>query len=109
MLTSVPVARFLVGTRPTPGAAAFLVRHEDRWFVNNDDGHLIIAQFTPQGYVERSRTRLIEPTAGSGTRTPHGRIAARVVNWSHPAYANGHVVHRNDREIIRASLRAADY
>ena len=90
-------------------STAFLVRHEDRWFVNNDEGFLILAQFTPEGYVELGRTRLIEPTASSGTRTPHGRIAARLVNWSHPAYANGHVVHRNDREIVRASLRAADY
>ena len=90
-------------------STAFLVQHEDRYFVNNDDGYLILAQFTPEGYVELGRTRLIEPTGSSGTRTPHGRIAARLINWSHPAYANGHIVHRNDREIIRASLRAADY
>ena len=90
-------------------STAFLVRHEDRYFVNNDDGDLILARFTPESYVELSRTRLIEPTANSGTRTPHGRIDARLVNWSHPAYANGHIVHRNDRQIIRASLRAADY
>ena len=90
-------------------STAFLVQHEDRYFVNNDDGDLILARFTPQGYVELGRTRLIEPTGSSGTRTPHGRIAARLINWSHPAYANGHVVHRNDRRIIRASLRAADY
>ena len=90
-------------------STAFLVRHEDRYFVNNDEGDLILAQFTPQGYVELGRTRLIEPTGSSGTRTPHGRIEARLINWSHPAYANGHIVHRNDRQIIRASLRAADY
>ncbi len=90
-------------------STAFLVRHRDRYFVNNDDGFLILARFTPEGYVELDRTRLIEPTGGSGTRTPHGRIAERLVNWSHPAYANGHIVHRNDREIIRVSLRADDY
>ena len=90
-------------------STAFLVRHGDRYFVNNDEGDLISAQFTPTGYVEQSRTRLIEPTASSGTRTPHGSIAERIVNWSHPAYANGHIVHRNDKQIIRASLRAADY
>jgi len=90
-------------------STAFMVRHGDRYFVNNDDGFLMLAQFTPTGYVELDRTRLIEPTGGSGTRTPHGRIAERLINWSHPAYANGHVVHRNDHEIIRASLRAADY
>ena len=90
-------------------STAFLVRHEDRYFVNNDEGDLILAQFTPEGYVELGRTQLIEPTGSSGTRTPHGRIEARLINWSHPAYANGHIVHRNDRQIIRASLRAADY
>ena len=36
--------------------AAFLVRHGDRYFVNNDAGFLIIAQFTPEGYVEIDRT-----------------------------------------------------
>ena len=86
-----------------------MVRHGDRYLVNNDDGFLISARFTPEGYVELDRTRLIEPTSGSGTRTPHGRIDERRVNWSHPAYANGHIVHRNDREIIRVSMRVSDY
>ncbi len=86
-----------------------MVQHGDRYLVNNDDGFLISAQFTPDGYVELDRTRLIEPTSGSGSRTPHGRIAERQVNWTHPAYANGHIVHRNDREIVRVSMRAADY
>ena len=90
-------------------STAFFVRHGDRYFVNNDEGFLILARFTPAGYVELDRTRLIQPTAGSGSRTPHGRIAERMVNWSHPAYANGHIVHRNDREIIGASLRKLDY
>ena len=87
--------------------AAFLVRHGDRYFVNNDAGDLIIAQFTPEGYVELDRTRLIEPTsrAGYGPR----RFEDRAVNWTQPAYANGHLVTRNDEEIIRVSLAAADY
>ena len=87
--------------------AAFLVRHGDRYFVNNDAGDLIIAQFTPKGYVELDRTRLIEPTsrAGYGPR----RFEDRAVNWTQPAYANRHLVTRNDEEIIRVSLAAADY
>ena len=93
----------------TPGrwGTAFMVKQGDRYFVNNDDGFLIIAQFTPNGYEEHGRTRLIEPTsdAGYGPR----RFFDRVVNWSHPAYANRHIVHRNDNEIIRASLAASDY
>ena len=87
--------------------AAFMVRHEDRYFVNNEQGFLLLARFTPEGYVELDRTRLIEPTSSaSGGR---GNRPDRPVNWTHPAYANGHIVHRNDHEIIRASLWAADY
>ena len=87
--------------------AAFMVKQGDRYLVVNDDGFLINAQFTPEGYVEHGRTRLIEPTsnAGYGPRKAFDRL----VNWSHPAYANGHIFHRNDNEIIRASLRASDY
>ncbi len=86
---------------------AFFVKHRDRYFVNNDDGFLMIAQFTPEGYVEQSRTKLIEPTssAGFGPR----KAFDRTVNWTHPAYANRHIFQRNDNEIIRASLDAADY
>ena len=85
---------------------AFLVQQGDRYFVNNDEGDLIIAQFTPAGYVELDRTPLIEPTSVGG----HTRAQwTRTVNWSHPAYANGHILQRNDRELIRVSLAAADY
>jgi hypothetical protein len=44
-------------------AASFAVQNEDRFFVNNDKGELIIARFTPQGYEEIDRTFLIEPTS----------------------------------------------
>ncbi|SVD37454.1 uncharacterized protein METZ01_LOCUS390308, partial [marine metagenome] len=82
---------------------AFMVQHRDRFFVNNDDGNLIIAQFTPKGYVEIDRTKLIDVTSEAGYGTD------RIVNWVHPAYANRHIVQRNDTEIIRASLAESDY
>ncbi len=88
---------------------AFMVRHGDRYFVNNDDGYLIIARFTPEGYLEIDRTRLIDPTSSSGVGEGPRKRWDRMVNWSHPAYANRHIVHRNDREIIRASLASEDY
>ncbi len=85
---------------------AFMVQHRDRFFVNNDEGDLIIAQFTPEGYIELDRTQLIDPTSVGG----HTRAQwTRTVNWSHPAYANRHIFQRNDRELIRVSLAAADY
>ena len=86
---------------------AFMVRHGDRYFVNNDDGFLMIARFTPQGYEELDRTRLINPTSAAGWG-PRKRWD-RDVNWTHPAYANRHIITRNDNEIIRASLAADDY
>ena len=87
--------------------AAYMVRNGDRYFVANDDGYLIIARFTPEGYVELDRTMLLEPTSNAGYGPQ--RFFDRIVNWSHPAYANRHVVQRNDNEVVRYSLDAADY
>ena len=84
----------------TNWATAFFVRNGDRYFVNTDTGDLVIARFSPDGYDEVSRTPLIEPTHPYVRR----RLSGRAVNWSHPAYANRHVVVRNDREIVRLSL-----
>ena len=88
---------------------AFLVRHGDRYFVNNDDGYLIIAQFTPDGYVELDRTRLMEADGSAGIGAGPQKRFDRPINWSHPAYANRHIVHRNNSGILRASLDARDY
>ena len=82
-------------------AAAFLVRNGDRYFINNDKGDLIIARFGPKGYVEVDRTKIIEPTSNGS----YGKSRfSRMVNWSHPAYANRHIFARNDHEILCASL-----
>jgi outer membrane protein assembly factor BamB len=80
-------------------ASGFIVRHGDRYFINNDRGELIIAKLSPKGYQEISRTQLIKPTSNPGNRRELG-----LVNWSHPAYANRHIIARNDEEIISISL-----
>ena len=80
---------------------AFFVRHGDRYFINNDRGELVLARLTPQGFQEINRAKLIEPT--------HPYVRRRQlpnVLWSHAAYANRHVIVRNDNEIIRVSLAA---
>lgn len=80
-------------------ANAFFVRNGDVYFINNDRGELIIAQLSPAGYHELSRAQLIKPTSpGAGNRE------LKFVNWVIPAYANRHLVTRNDEEIIRVSL-----
>ncbi len=82
-------------------ASGQIVRHADRYFINNDRGDLIIARMTPAGYQEISRTVLLKPTSNPGNRR-----ALETVNWSHPAYANRRIYARNDEEILCASLAA---
>jgi outer membrane protein assembly factor BamB len=84
-------------------ATAFLVKHGDRYFINNDRGELVIAKLSPAGYQEISRTKLIEPTHPYARRRELG-----AVHWSHPAYANKHIFVRNDKEILKASLAKAE-
>lgn len=75
---------------------AHMVTNGDTFFLLNQQGHLIAARVTPEGYLERGRTLLIEPTAGYRAAGP--------VCWAHPAFANGRVIARNDRELVCASL-----
>jgi hypothetical protein len=80
---------------------AFFVKNGNRFFITNDKGELVIARLSPKGFDEISRTTLIEPT--------HPYVRRRQlpnVLWSHPAYANKHIVIRNDKEILRVSLAA---
>ncbi len=86
-------------------ATAFFVRNGNRYFINTDSGDLVIAQLSRDGYTEISRTHLITPTHPYVRRRAHGPV----VNWSHPAYANRHIVARNDEEIVRLSLAADQY
>ena len=81
-------------------ASAFLIRNGDRFFINNDSGDLIIADLSPKGYKEISRTKLIEPTTVPGAKSRK----LGVVNWTLPAYANRCIFIRNDKEILCASL-----
>jgi hypothetical protein len=82
-------------------ATAHWVRHGDHFFVNNDFGELIIAKLSPEGYTEIDRTKLITPTGPASQRRTGGKI-----NWTHPAYANKHIITRNDEEIISINLAA---
>jgi outer membrane protein assembly factor BamB len=82
-------------------ASGFIVKNADRYFINTDRGDLVIAKLSPRGYVEIGRTPLIKPTSNPGNRRERG-----AVNWSHPAYANRHVIARNDEEIVSYSLEA---
>lgn len=74
-----------------------IVRQQDKYWMFNERGELIIARLSPQGFEEISRAQLIDPTEGQlGKR---GGVC-----WSHPAFANRHVFARNDREILCVDL-----
>ncbi len=74
---------------------AFLIAHQDKTILANEQGELIFAKLTPQSYQELSRMPLIEPT---------GKAQRRPIVWSHPAFAQKSVFARNDEKIRRVSL-----
>lgn len=81
--------------RPVRQATVFLVRNGDRFFLFNDQGELIVAKLSPEGYEEISRAKIIEPTEPINNRT---------VVWSHPAFAGRCCFARNDKEIVCVDL-----
>ena len=88
----------MASKRPSSSGSAFLVKNGDRYLITSETGELVIAKLSPSGYEEISRSQpLLEPT-----HTAFGRA----VVWSHPAFANGAMFARNDKELIRVSLAA---
>ena len=90
-------------TKPTNGgrrdrhATAFLVKHEDRYFLFNEKGDLILARLSRKGYEELSRFHVLEPT---------NEAFGRKVVWTHPAYAQKCMFARNDEEVVCVDLAA---
>lgn len=78
-------------------ATIHFVRQEDKVWMFNERGELIISRLSPEGYHQISRAKLIKPTEGQLDRK--GGVC-----WSHPAFAYRHVYIRNDEELICADL-----
>ncbi len=74
---------------------AFLVSQGDRVVLCNEQGDIIFAKLSGDGYQELSRAKLIEPTQP---------IQRRMTVWSHPAFAMQSVFARNDGKLIRVNL-----
>jgi len=87
------------GTRRRPYGTAFLVKHEDRFFLFTETGDLVLARLSPQGYREVSRFHVLEPTSQS---------FGRPVVWSHPAFAQRCLFARNDKELVCVDLKASE-
>ena len=79
-------------------ATIHTIRNGNRELMLNEQGELIDATLSPDGYTEHSRGQLISPTKLQLNRREG-------VVWSHPAVANGHIFARNDKELVCAALK----
>ena len=84
-------------TSPNNGSSIHLTLQGDSVLLFTDQGNLIRARLSAEGYQELSRVHLLDPTHPFNGRN---------VVWSPPAYANRQVFARNDVELICASLAA---
>ena len=84
-------------TRYIRHGTAFITRLGDtqRYLLMSESGDLMIARLTAQGYEEKGRFHVLEPTS---------ECFGRSVVWSHPAYANRTAYIRNDKEIVAVDL-----
>ncbi|QDU10795.1 PQQ-binding-like beta-propeller repeat protein [Gimesia aquarii] len=76
-------------------ATAFIVKHNDKYFLFTEKGDLILADLSPTGYKEIDRFHVLEPT---------NEAFGRSVVWSHPAFASKSLFARNDKELVRVNL-----
>ncbi|MDP6557411.1 MAG: PQQ-like beta-propeller repeat protein [Pirellulaceae bacterium] len=84
-----------LAARRLGSGTAFIVKHEDHFWMFTEHGELVIAKMDKDGFRELDRTKVIEPS----------NVAfGRDVVWSMPALANKHAYIRNDNEIICVDL-----
>lgn len=88
----------LATERPLGSGTAFIIKHEDTFWLFNEHGELLITRLSRSGYEEIDRVKIIEPT---------NLAFGRDVVWSAPAWANRKVFVRNDKECVCVDLSAA--
>lgn len=84
-------------TAPKNGASINITPNGSTCFLFTDEGNLIHAELSPNGYREISRAHLIDPT---WPFNEHKFV------YAPPAFANGRVFARNEGEVVCASLKA---
>ncbi|WP_437184864.1 PQQ-binding-like beta-propeller repeat protein [Planctomicrobium sp. SH668] len=84
------------GTRRASHGTVFIVANQNRFILFSETGDLILANLTREKYEEIGRFHALEPT---------GEAFGRSVVWSAPAFSNGCCIARNDKEIVRISLK----
>jgi outer membrane protein assembly factor BamB len=76
-------------------ATAFTIQHEDRVFIWNDQGELVLGKVSPEGFELVSRAKLLEPMENTRGRN---------LLWCHPAFANRRMYVHNSKELICVDL-----
>lgn len=89
----------LTATPKSRWSTIHFVEQGDRDWLFNERGELLIGKLSPSGFEEFSRAKVIEPTTDQ-LRQRGG------VCWSHPAFAMKSIFARNDKGLVRASLKA---
>ncbi len=84
------------GKRPVMFATTFMVQQDQQFFLFNDQGFLIIAQLSREGYRELDRAKILDPVSVA---------RGRKCTWSHPAFADRAMFARNDKELVRVNLQ----
>jgi outer membrane protein assembly factor BamB len=85
------------GDRRASHGTGFMVQNDWRSFVLTETGHLVLAKLSKEGFEERGRMKVLEPT---------GECFGRPVVWAHPAFSDRTMVARNDKEIVCVDLAA---
>ncbi len=84
-----------VAKRPAGCETAFLVKQGNRFWMFNENGELVVARLSRQGYEEIDRAKVIAPT----------NVAfGRDVVWCMPAFAGQRMYVRNDERLICVDL-----
>lgn len=91
----------LSAVRKARWSTIHFIRHpvsaDNRVWMFNEHGELLITELSPEGLNIISRAKLIEPTRDQLNRRGG-------VTWAHPAFAYKHVFARNDKELVCANL-----
>jgi outer membrane protein assembly factor BamB len=81
---------------------AFLIRlgNTNTYYIFSENGDLIFAELTVEGYKELGRDNVLEPTNFTGDRK---------VVWSHPAFSEKTMFARNDKKLVAVDLNESNY
>lgn len=79
-------------------ATIHMVRQQDRVWMFNERGELLITKLSPKGLEILDRAQVIDPTRKQ--LNDRGGVV-----WTHPAFAEQSIFIRNDERMVRASLK----